>query len=71
MARAMFEYTKTVLEKVSFNKELFKKELEKAVNRLLPYEVKELFLWLREFTLTRPELHVCLTAIKTDERGFI
>ena len=24
MARAMFEYTKTVLEKVSFNKELFK-----------------------------------------------
>ncbi|VAW21422.1 hypothetical protein MNBD_BACTEROID04-1678, partial [hydrothermal vent metagenome] len=34
MARAMFEYTKTVLEKVSFNKELFKKELEKAINRL-------------------------------------
>ena len=41
MARAMFEYTKTVLEKVSFNAELFRKELEKAVNRLLPYEVKE------------------------------
>ena len=64
MARAMFEYTKTVLEKVSFNAELFKKELEKAVNRLLPYEVKELYLWLREFTLNKPELHPCLAVVK-------
>lgn len=64
MARAMFEYTKTVLEKVSFNVELFKKELEKAVNRLLPYEVKELYLWLREFTINKPELHPCLTVVK-------
>ena len=51
MARAMFEYTKVVLQKVSFNKDLFKKELEKAINRLLPYELKELYLWLKEFTL--------------------
>ena len=65
MARAMFEYTKTVLEKVSFNAELFKKELEKAVNRLLPYEVKELYLWLREFTMNKPELHPCLAVVKT------
>jgi len=71
MARAMFEYTKTVLEKVSFNTELFKKELEKAVNRLLPYEVKELFLWLREFTMNRPELHTCLTVINNDTRSLI
>lgn len=63
MARAMFEYTKTVLEKVSFNVELFKKELEKAVNRLLPYEVKELYLWLREFTVNKPELHPCLAVV--------
>lgn len=68
MARAMFEYTKTVLEKVSFNTELFKKELEKAVNRLLPYEVKELFLWLREFTLNKPELYVYVTAISTNSK---
>ena len=66
MARAMFEYTKTVLEKVSFNVELFKKELEKAVNRLLPYEVKELFLLLKEFTVNKPELHVCLAIAKKD-----
>lgn len=64
MARAMFEYTKTVLEKVSFNKELFKKELEKAINRLLPYEIKELYFWLREFTLNKPDLHTCLVLIK-------
>ena len=49
MARAMFEYTKTVLKKVSFNSELFCKELEKALNRLLPYEVDELTIWLKQF----------------------
>lgn len=70
MARAMFEYTKTVLEKVSFNTELFKKELEKAVNRLLPFEVKELFLWLREFTLNKPELHVCLASVNHSKGSF-
>jgi len=59
MARAMFEYTKVVLEKVSFNKELFIKELEKAVNRLLPYEIKELYFWLRDFTVNKPDLHNC------------
>ena len=50
MARAMFEYTKTVLKKVSFNSDLFCKELEKALTRLLPYEVKELTIWLKIFT---------------------
>jgi hypothetical protein len=69
MARAMFEYTKTVLEKVSFNLELFKKELEKAVNRLLPYEVKELYFWLREFTQNKPDLYNCLILIETNKRS--
>jgi len=64
MARAMFEYTKVVLEKVSFNKELFIKELEKAVNRLLPYEIKELYFWLRDFTVNKPDLHNCLALVK-------
>ncbi|NOR27406.1 MAG: hypothetical protein GQ540_02640 [Lutibacter sp.] len=64
MARAMFEYTKTVLEKVSFNKDLFKKELEKAINRLLPFEIKELYFWLREFTVNKPDLHTCLALVK-------
>ena len=70
MARAMFEYTKAVLEKVSFNKELFKKELEKAVNRLLPYEIKELFYWLKDFTSNKPELIGCLALIENTKRSF-
>ena len=64
MARAMFEYTKTVLQKVSFNSDLFCKEVEKALNRLLPYEVEELVIWLRHFTANKPELHVCINLIK-------
>ena len=42
MARAMFDYTKAVLSKVSFDVNLFCKELEKALTRLLPYEIEEL-----------------------------
>ena len=42
MARAMLEYTKTVLGKVSFDRTLFCKEVQKAVERLLPYEIEEL-----------------------------
>ncbi len=63
MARAMFEYTKTVLKKVSFNSELFCKELEKAFKRLLPYEIDELLIWLKEYTLKKPELTNCLLLI--------
>ena len=64
MARAMFEYTKMVLKKVSFNTELFYKELEKAVARLLPYEITELRIWLNEFVHEKPELNVCMVLIK-------
>lgn len=63
MARAMFEYTKTVLKKVSFSVELFTRELQKAVTRLLPYEIDELRLWLINFTKQKPELVVCLNVI--------
>ena len=64
MARAIFEYTKTVLKKVSFDVELFRKELEKALNRLLPYEIQELKIWLYQFTANKPELSVCLAIVK-------
>ncbi len=63
MARAIFEYTKTVLKKVSFNVDLFCKELEKAINKLLPYEIDELRIWLHEFTANRPELYSCLRIV--------
>lgn len=64
MARAMFEYSKTVLQKVSFNSDLFCKELEKAISRLLPYEVEELTIWVKQFTANKPELYVCMNLIK-------
>lgn len=64
MARAMLEYTKTVLKKVSFDVELFCKELEKAISRLLPYEIEELKIWLDQFTANRPELYACLSIVK-------
>jgi len=63
MARAMYEYTKTVLKKVSFNSDLFCKELEKALNRLLPYEIDELTIWLKQFTANKPDLYVCLALV--------
>ncbi len=60
MARAMFEYTKTVLNKVSFDVTLFCKEVKKALQRLLPYEIEELKVFI--FTLIRqnPQLNQCL-----------
>ena len=63
MARAMFEYTKTVLKKVSFNSDLFYKEVEKALKRLLPYEIDELTIWLKQFTANKPELYSCMVLI--------
>jgi predicted SprT family Zn-dependent metalloprotease len=64
MARAMFDYTKTVLRKVSFNVDLFCKELEKAIERLLPHEIAELKIWLQDFTANKPELIVCFAYYK-------
>ena len=64
MSRVIFEYTKTVLKKVSFNVDLFCKELKKALGKLLPYEVDELKIWLEEFTANRPELYISLEIVK-------
>jgi hypothetical protein len=63
MARAMFEYTKTILEKVSFDSILFCRELEKAVKRLLPYEISELQIWVRQLILQNPELATCVNLL--------
>ncbi len=64
MSRAIFEYTKTVLKKVSFNAELFCIELEKAIKKLLPYEIDELRIWLHNYTANRPELYMSLAIVK-------
>lgn len=60
MARAMFEYTKTVLSKVSFDAVLFCKEVKKAIQRLLPHEIEELRIWIISLTKQNPELNQCL-----------
>lgn len=64
MARAMLEYTKTVLQKVSFDAKLFAKEVKKAVSRLLPDEIEELKIWLNQFLTDKPELQQSLVYLK-------
>jgi hypothetical protein len=64
MARAMFEYTKTVLKKVSFDTALFCRELEKALQRLLPYEIEELKIFINSLIQQNPELNQCLISLK-------
>ncbi|WP_248722311.1 hypothetical protein [Seonamhaeicola sp. ML3] len=64
MARAMLEYTKTVLNKVSFDATLFCKEVQKAVSRLLPYEIEELKIYIMSLVQQNPELNQCLIYLK-------
>ena len=64
MARAMFDYTITILERVSFDINLFTRELEKALDRLLPYEIEELKIWIANLILEKPELNKCLIYLK-------
>lgn len=59
MARAMFEYTKEVLRKVSFDVKLFCKELEKAMKRLLPHELDELKIFINDLINQNPQLDKC------------
>ncbi|WP_026979923.1 hypothetical protein [Flavobacterium suncheonense] len=63
MPRVMYAYTKSILERVSFDPKLFCKELEKAVKILLPYELEQLTEWLLSFTKEKPELRQCLIYI--------
>ena len=64
MARAMFDYTKAVLKKVSFDANLFCKELKKALKRLLPHEIEELKIWVNSLIVQNPQLNQCLIYLK-------
>ena len=64
MARAMYEYTKTVLNKVSFDPTLFCKEVQKAVKRLLPHEPQDLRIFIQTLINQNPELNQCLIYLK-------
>jgi hypothetical protein len=65
MSKIMFDYTKSILETVSFDPILFCKELEKAIKTLLPYEMELLREWLLNFTIEKPELKQCLLIINS------
>ena len=65
MARAMFDYTKAVLSKVSFDVNLFCKELKKALTRLLPHEIEELRIWVNNLITQNPQLDQCLILLKS------
>lgn len=60
----MYEYTKTILKKVSFDANLFCKEVQKAVQRLLPYEIEELKIYIDSLILQNPDLNQCLIYLK-------
>ena len=63
MPRQIYLYTKSILERVSFDAKLFCKELEKATRMLLPYELDQLREWLLSFTQEKPELILCIVFI--------
>lgn len=44
----MLEYAKVILPKVSFSKELFRKELIKCINWVEEHELNELYEWCSE-----------------------
>ena len=56
MPRRVFEYTKSVLIKVSFSVTLSEKELKKASKVLLPHEYNELRLWVENYITKHPHL---------------
>jgi len=63
MKETMLAHTKNILERVSFDTQLFCKELEKALKMLLPYEIELLTDWLLNYTNGKPELRQCLVYI--------
>lgn len=44
----MLEYAKIILPKVSFSKELFRKELIKCIKWVEPNQIQELYFWCVE-----------------------
>ena len=63
MYRMIYDYTKSILEKVSFDVRLFTRELRKALNKLLPYEIENLKKWLIYFTSDKPDLKSCVSLV--------
>lgn len=56
MPRHIYTYTIKVLKKVSFDPDLFRKELAKASKKLLPFEYRELMIWVKDYIQNKPVL---------------
>ena len=59
MERAILDYTKSILKKITFNPYLFSIEVKKAMQRFVPYAKEELKLFIRCLILNNPELSHC------------
>ncbi len=64
MPRMIYDYTKAVLERVSFDPILFCRELKKALKNLLPYEMEQLKRWLFNYTSEKPELRQYISIVE-------
>jgi hypothetical protein len=53
-----------VLKKESYDTSLFCKEVQKAMERLLPYEIEELKVFIQSLIVQKPELNQCLIYLK-------
>jgi hypothetical protein len=64
----MLEYIKTILQKVSFDSNLFEKELKKALKTLVTNDVDRLREWCyQQFSDSyKPVLDSCFTKAKTE-----
>ncbi len=57
------KHTIKVLEKVSFSKDLFVKEVTKALDILLPYEIEKLKEWITNFTKNKADFEEVLVYV--------
>ncbi|MEK9751456.1 MAG: hypothetical protein VW236_07890 [Flavobacteriaceae bacterium] len=62
MRNKMLRYTQSILEKVSFDRDLFLKEVQKAKRVLKAHEWSALVEWLRDYVNDKPLLKHALMA---------
>ncbi len=62
----VLDYTKEILEKVSFSVELFSREVKKAFKILSKEEFQELLIFIKKMTVQKPQLQVCLEVINVE-----
>ncbi len=60
----VLDYTKEILEKVSFSVELFSREVKKALKILSKEEFQELLIFIKKMIVQKPQLEICLDEIK-------